>query len=123
MSAGRREDSLEALIDSLELLHLLRLFAEVEGNDRKFDVSSEDFLSCKLNQKLLHQIQVGSDIAGMILVATFCIIFQQDPLVLCCEALPQWCHILVASYPFLFPFETRQLFFNAMAFGPERLVY
>ena len=44
----------------------------------------------------------------------------QDPLVLAAGALPLWCEYLVINFPMLFPFETRQTFFKATAFGCSR---
>lgn len=46
----------------------------------------------------------------------------QDPLVLSSGALPAWCEELNHSCPFLFPFETRQLYFNCTAFGASRSI-
>ncbi|XP_052130677.1 E3 ubiquitin-protein ligase HECTD1 isoform X3 [Frankliniella occidentalis] len=46
----------------------------------------------------------------------------QDPLVLSSGALPSWCEELNHSCPFLFPFETRQLYFNCTAFGASRSI-
>ncbi|XP_034255114.1 E3 ubiquitin-protein ligase HECTD1 isoform X1 [Thrips palmi] len=46
----------------------------------------------------------------------------QDPLVLSSGALPSWCEDLNHSCPFLFPFETRQLYFNCTAFGASRSI-
>lgn len=60
----------------------------------------DEFSSKKVTNKLLQQIQ--------------------DPLVLSSGALPAWCEELTHSCPFLFPFETRQLYFSCTAFGPSR---
>lgn len=60
------------------------------------------FMSKKLTNKLLQQIQ--------------------DPLVLSSNSLPAWCEHLNQSCPFLFPFETRQLYFSATAFGASRSI-
>lgn len=46
----------------------------------------------------------------------------QDPLVLSSDSLPAWCEDLNQSCPFLFPFETRQLYFNCTAFGASRSI-
>jgi E3 ubiquitin-protein ligase HECTD1 len=64
------------------------------------ELSPEEFTSKKITNKLLQQIQ--------------------DPLVLSSGALPSWCEELNHSCPFLFPFETRQLYFNCTAFGASR---
>ncbi|XP_021929507.1 E3 ubiquitin-protein ligase HECTD1 isoform X4 [Zootermopsis nevadensis] len=66
------------------------------------DLSPEEFTSKKITNKLLQQIQ--------------------DPLVLSSGALPSWCEELNHSCPFLFPFETRQLYFNCTAFGASRSI-
>uniref|UniRef100_A0A1A9V2A8 E3 ubiquitin-protein ligase n=1 Tax=Glossina austeni TaxID=7395 RepID=A0A1A9V2A8_GLOAU len=63
---------------------------------------SELFMSKKITNKLQQQIQ--------------------DPLVLSSNSLPTWCEDLNQSCPFLFPFETRQLYFNCTAFGASRSI-
>jgi E3 ubiquitin-protein ligase HECTD1 len=68
--------------------------------DNEGELSPEEFTSKKITNKLLQQIQ--------------------DPLVLSSGALPSWCEELNHSCPFLFPFETRQLYFNCTAFGASR---
>ena len=45
-----------------------------------------------------------------------------EAVVLACGALPAWCEDLTYATPMLFPFDTRHLYFNCTAFGPERLV-
>lgn len=60
------------------------------------------FMSKKITNKLQQQIQ--------------------DPLVLSSNSLPTWCEDLNQSCPFLFPFETRQLYFNCTAFGASRSI-
>lgn len=65
-------------------------------------LNSDLFLSKKLTNKLHQQIQ--------------------DPLVLSSNSLPPWCENLNQSCPFLFPFETRQLYFNCTAFGASRSI-
>jgi len=62
----------------------------------------EHFLSKKITNKLVTQIQ--------------------DPLVLSAASLPPWAEELTLSSPFLFPFETRQLFFHCTAFGSSRSI-
>jgi len=63
---------------------------------------AEHFLSKKITNKLVTQIQ--------------------DPLVLSASALPAWAEELTLTSPFLFPFETRQLFFHCTAFGSSRSI-
>ncbi|XP_069356468.1 E3 ubiquitin-protein ligase Ufd4 isoform X1 [Maniola hyperantus] len=60
------------------------------------------FLSTKLTNKLHHQLQ--------------------DPLTLAAAATPQWCQQLNDWCPFLFPLETRQMFFACTAFGTSRTI-
>lgn len=43
-----------------------------------------------------------------------------DPLVVAAGALPAWCEQLLTISPMLVPFETRQLYFHATAFGTSR---
>ncbi|XP_050321307.1 E3 ubiquitin-protein ligase Ufd4 isoform X1 [Bactrocera neohumeralis] len=62
----------------------------------------ELFMSKKITNKLQQQIQ--------------------DPLVLASNSLPNWCEDLNQACPFLFPFETRQLYFNFTAFGASRSI-
>lgn len=64
--------------------------------------ASETFMSKKITNKLMQQIQ--------------------DPLVLSSNSLPDWCEHMNQSCPFLFPFETRQLYFSATAFGASRSI-
>lgn len=65
-------------------------------------LNTEEFSSKKMTNKLIQQIQ--------------------DPLVLASGALPAWCEELNTSCPFLFPFETRQLYFNCTSFGASRSI-
>ncbi|CAH0714365.1 unnamed protein product, partial [Brenthis ino] len=60
------------------------------------------FLSTKLTNKLHHQLQ--------------------DPLTLAAAATPHWCQQLNDWCPFLFPLETRQMFFACTAFGTSRTI-
>jgi E3 ubiquitin-protein ligase HECTD1 len=65
-------------------------------------VYKKEFISEKINNKLIQQLQ--------------------DPLVLASRSLPEWCRSLLHSYKFLFPFETRQLYFTTTAFGVSRSI-
>lgn len=65
-------------------------------------LAADLFMSKKITNKLQQQIQ--------------------DPLVLSSNSLPAWCEDLNQSCPFLFPFETRQLYFNCTAFGASRSI-
>lgn len=96
--------------DVLQLLrHLFIITATKDIQDlntidhvNPLDINAEQFSSKKITNKLLQQIQ--------------------DPLVLSSSSLPVWCEELNHSCPFLFPFETRQLFFNCTAFGASRSI-
>ncbi|XP_076273657.1 ubiquitin fusion-degradation 4-like isoform X2 [Rhynchophorus ferrugineus] len=94
-----------------DVLQLLRhLFVITTSKSKTIDlksldhseIASELYSSKKITNKLLQQIQ--------------------DPLVLSSSSLPAWCEELNHSCPFLFPFETRQLYFNCTAFGASRSI-
>ncbi|XP_074030515.1 ubiquitin fusion-degradation 4-like isoform X2 [Leptinotarsa decemlineata] len=93
--------------DVLQLLRHLFVITTTKDNDFHSldhipDISPEEFSSKKITNKILQQIQ--------------------DPLVLSSASLPAWCEELNHSCPFLFPFETRQLYFNCTAFGASRSI-
>lgn len=99
--------SIEDVLDLLIQINALNQF-EIESKDQNA-ISSESsilppeiFMSKKITNKLQQQIH--------------------DPLVLSSNALPNWCEDLNQSCPFLFPFETRQLYFNCTAFGASRSI-
>jgi len=73
-----------------------------QQNKESGGLTKETFLSKKITNKIVTQIQ--------------------DPLVLSSNALPDWCEELTYGSPFLFPFETRQLFFHCTAFGSSRSI-
>ncbi|GAB6021555.1 hypothetical protein CHUAL_004153 [Chamberlinius hualienensis] len=89
-----------------EVLQLLRVLYVMSTDPKQrtnsYKVPLEEFVSKKITNKLGQQIQ--------------------DPLVLACNALPDWCEDLTYSCPMLFPFETRQLFFSCTAFGASRSI-
>lgn len=97
------EDVLQ-LLRHLFVISTFRDDAQNTADDMVSDgeLSPEEFTSKKITNKLLQQIQ--------------------DPLVLSSGALPSWCEELNHSCPFLFPFETRQLYFNCTAFGASRSI-
>lgn len=74
----------------------------VSENRLTFKASSEDFISRKITNKLLQQIQ--------------------DALVLTSASQPEWCEHLTYNCPMLFPFETRQMYFASTAFGTSRSI-
>ena len=65
-------------------------------------ISLEEFSSKKVTNKLTQQLS--------------------DPLVVSAGALPAWCEQLLTVCPMLVPFETRQMYFNATAFGTSRSI-
>lgn len=91
-----------AQINSIEnSLNVKRIVTEsLEADSR--NPSHELYMSKKITNKLLQQIQ--------------------DPLVLSSNSLPTWCEDFNQSCPFLFPFETRQVYFNCTAFGASRSI-
>lgn len=100
--------------DVLQLLRHLFVITTLSREERNNSINAsflpgdhhqlhpDQFGSKKLTNKLLQQIQ--------------------DPLVLASSSLPAWCEELNHSCPFLFPFETRQLYFNCTAFGASRSI-
>ncbi|UYV64246.1 HECTD1 [Cordylochernes scorpioides] len=85
-----------------EVLQVLRLVLALARHPSDWHVPPEDFVSKKITNKLVQQIQ--------------------DPLVLAAGAQPSWCEYLTYSCPMLFPFETRQLYFSCTAFGASRSI-
>jgi len=101
------DNNLCSVDDVLELLTQINGLnqSDIDSDVKELGVSalSEDlFISKKITNKLQQQIQ--------------------DPLVLSSNALPNWCENLNQSCPFLFPFETRQLYFNCTSFGASRSI-
>ncbi|MCL4123038.1 UNVERIFIED_CONTAM: hypothetical protein GTU68_018939 [Idotea baltica] len=94
----------------LQLLRQLFILANEKTNSqgdkynlnrpKKFSIKQEEFESKKIGNKLVQQVG--------------------DAVSLACGALPAWCEDLTYATPMLFPFETRHLYFNCTAFGPER---
>lgn len=94
---------------------VLQLLAQINSIDNSFNAKKPEpqdseirhspqelYMSKKITNKLLQQIQ--------------------DPLVLSSNSLPSWCEDFNQSCPFLFPFETRQVYFNCTAFGASRSI-
>jgi hypothetical protein len=95
--------------DILQLLHQLyylsHAYSQVHCQSHPSDenLSLENyFYSKKLNNKLLQQIQ--------------------DSIVIASSSLPSWTEWLTQSYKFLYPFETRQLYFRTTSFGTSRSI-
>ncbi|CAH0559918.1 unnamed protein product [Brassicogethes aeneus] len=93
--------------DVLQLLRHLFVITTTKESDLSSlegggEIVPDQFSSKKITNKILQQIQ--------------------DPLVLSSSSLPAWCEELNHSCPFLFPFETRQLYFNCTAFGASRSI-
>ncbi|EDW64541.1 E3 ubiquitin-protein ligase Ufd4 [Drosophila virilis] len=104
------DNTLCSVEDVLELLTQINALNQCEiesgvqctNSPKRSFLPAELFMSKKITNKLQQQIH--------------------DPLVLSSNALPNWCEDLNQSCPFLFPFETRQLYFNCTAFGASRSI-
>ncbi|XP_014247371.1 E3 ubiquitin-protein ligase HECTD1 isoform X4 [Cimex lectularius] len=99
--------TVDQVLDLLKHLYVLTHHKEEfhfhdDNEERAMNMTREDMHSKKLTNKLLQQLQ--------------------DPLVLSAGALPCWCEHLSQEFPFLFPFETRHLYFTCTAFGPSRSI-
>jgi E3 ubiquitin-protein ligase HECTD1 len=94
--------------DVEQVLKLLTILRQLISNIQQQNYIDNDstttnsFLSEKINNKLIQQLQ--------------------DPLVLASRSLPAWCQHLLHFYEFIFPFETRQLYFTTTAFGVSRSI-
>lgn len=90
--------------DVLQLLSQLNTINQsaLRHCDVDLCLPAEQFMSKKITNKLQQQIQ--------------------DPLVLASNSLPTWCENFNQSCSFLFPFETRQVYFNCTAFGASRSI-
>jgi E3 ubiquitin-protein ligase HECTD1 len=93
------DDVLQLLAQINSIDGALRVNSEVDDDHQ---LTNELFMSKKITNKLLQQIQ--------------------DPLVLSSNSLPSWCEDFNQSCPFLFPFDTRQVYFNCTAFGASRSI-
>ena len=107
LSGSRRSSSLPQLpltgSTSCSMDEVLQLIRQLYINtEHSSDQLSQEFLSKKITNKLVTQIQ--------------------DPLVLSAASLPSWLEELSLNSPFLFPFETRQLYFHCTAFGSSRSI-
>lgn len=72
------------------------------SSETVFGIDKTDFISKKLTSKLQKQLD--------------------DSLAIVSGALPPWCETLAKTCPALFPFEVRQQFFAARAFGISRSI-
>lgn len=95
------DDVLQLLAQINSIDNALKIRAVDEDDSSKY-LSHELYMSKKITNKLLQQIQ--------------------DPLVLASNSLPTWCEDFNQSCPFLFPFDTRQVYFNCTAFGASRSI-
>jgi hypothetical protein len=82
--------------------NLIERFSPIDGTSNIEIDSNKEFISNKINNKLVQQLH--------------------DPLVLASRSMPDWCKSFLANYNFLFPFETRQLYFTTTAFGVSRSI-
>ncbi|XP_050406417.1 E3 ubiquitin-protein ligase HECTD1 isoform X3 [Patella vulgata] len=73
-----------------------------DGSDVLLNIPIDEFISKKITNKVVQQIQ--------------------DPLVLASHSLPEWCEHLTRWCPMVFPFDTRQLYFICTAFGTSRSI-
>jgi len=108
-------DNLDTAESTKHILTLLRILNELNHSwsshvpvfDRKVAhksiISPTEFINSKLTAKVMRQLQ--------------------DPLTLCSGALPEWCKQLVYNYSFLFPFESRRLYFFCTSFGIARALH
>ncbi|CAB4007947.1 E3 ubiquitin- ligase HECTD1-like isoform X1 [Paramuricea clavata] len=102
--------SLDSVEDILKLVRLLysisttsmEEFGENADENYGFIIPSEEFSSKKITTKLIQQIK--------------------DPLMSSSGSLPSWCENVMSLYPMLFPFDTRQMYFNSTAFGCARTI-
>jgi E3 ubiquitin-protein ligase HECTD1 len=114
-AAALSEQQPTELCNVEQILKLLTIIRDVVKSANKHQSGDEnenlksnmldyrkEFISEKINNKLIQQLQ--------------------DPLVLASRSLPEWCRHLLNSYKFLFPFETRQLYFTTTAFGVSRSI-
>lgn len=93
------DDVLQLLAQINSIDNVLKV--NLDGNE-SHTLTPELYMSKKITNKLLQQIQ--------------------DPLVLSSNSLPSWCEDYNQSCPFLFPFDTRQVYFNCTAFGASRSI-
>ncbi|CAF0944585.1 unnamed protein product [Adineta steineri] len=96
------EDILQLL---RQLYYLINTYIQINPHPYHSDdiVSFENyFYSKKLNNKLLQQIQ--------------------DSIIIASSSLPTWTEWLTHSYKFLYPCETRQLYFRTTSFGTSRSI-
>lgn len=85
-----------------EQLNGLASLPDDDEDEQSFDLLREEYISKKITNKLIQQIQ--------------------DPLVLTSASLPDWCECLMYRYPMLFPFEIRSMYFQSTAFGTSRSI-
>ncbi|XP_035704354.1 E3 ubiquitin-protein ligase HECTD1 [Folsomia candida] len=101
--------SVEEVMNLLRHLYSLSASSKLQDDtiicmdlNKGFYVPPDEFISKKITNKLVQQVQ--------------------DPLVLASRALPTWCEDLTYSAPMLFPFDTRNLYFSCTAFGTSRSI-
>ena len=93
---------MDEVLQLLRQLYILCTKDNESGDGQSVAADAEMFMSKKITNKLVQQIQ--------------------DPLVLSADALPDWCKELSFTCPMLFPFETRLLHFHCTAFGASRSI-
>ncbi|KAI9479829.1 hypothetical protein BX667DRAFT_466867 [Coemansia mojavensis] len=82
------------------IVHLLKILYDLLQCTLEADTLSRLFTNHSITAKAARQLE--------------------DPLMVVCSALPDWCYQLVSIAPFLLSFETRLAFFQATCFGYSR---
>ena len=96
--------SIEDILELLSQLYKLSTdYIQTHPHADEHNISIDSyFYSKKLNNKLLQQIQ--------------------DSILIASSSLPSWTSWLTQSFQFLYPFETRQLYFRTTSFGTSRSI-
>lgn len=96
---------------------VLQLLAQINSIDNSINANKSAAEPVEADSKnAMHELYMSKKITNKLLQQI------QDPLVLSSNSLPSWCEDFNQSCPFLFPFETRQVYFNCTAFGASRSI-
>lgn len=104
-------NSLQCSVDDV-----LQLLAQINSIDSAIKVNLEGAEEEEMSHNLTPELYMSKKITNKLLQQI------QDPLVLSSNSLPTWCEDYNQSCPFLFPFDTRQVYFNCTAFGASRSI-
>lgn len=104
-------NSLQCSVDDV-----LQLLAQINSIDNSVKASNKHIHEMEENAVLSSDLYMSKKITNKLLQQI------QDPLVLSSNSLPTWCEDFNQSCPFLFPFDTRQVYFNCTAFGASRSI-